>query len=190
MTLRIVLVVHRLGGKEGLMNFGRGTITDYLQHVVQCRSNDCVIATAAMIANVSYDTAAQRSPVPVGERGLYSSEILRILESVTGISWSGPQFALWHPIYRLKITNGPFVVVIRRPWKWNTLHCLAISNGCVHDPEYRCRQSMDEYPRRRWRVVAIYRPVVAERLMAVREYHRRQQSELLAVLRRRAQCCT
>jgi len=163
---------------------------DYLQHVVQRCSNDCVIATAAMIADVSHDVAAERSPVPLGKRGLYPGEILRILESVTGVSWLGPQFAWWRPILRLSSANYPFAVVIRQPWKWKRAHCLAVYNGYVHDPGYPCGCSMNEYQRRQWRVVGVYRPVVAERLMAVRQYHGRQRSEFVAFFRRRAKCCT
>ena len=55
---------------------------DYLGHIVQRQSNDCGIAAAAMIAEVPYETAAQRNPVPSGERGLFPREIVRILESV------------------------------------------------------------------------------------------------------------
>ena len=162
---------------------------DCLRHIMQRTANDCAIAAAAMVGEVSYDTAAERSPVPVGKRGLNPREIISILESVTGVTWRGPQFAWWCRIPRLNGLEHPFVVVIRRPWTLATQHCVAMYDGYVYDPACSCCCRMNEYERRCWRVVAIYRPAVAERLLAVRQFHIRQRAELLAVLRRRSRLC-
>jgi hypothetical protein len=158
------------------------TKANRLQHIVQRQSNDCTIATAAMIAGVPYEMAAARSPVPVGTRGLWPSEIL---ESVTGVSWLGPQFAWWRPIRCFSFTSCPLVVVIRRPWKWETLHCVAVYNGFVYDPGFGCPLSMSEYSRQHWRVVSVYRPAAVERLMKVWQYHRSQNSGMRLAIRRR-----
>ena len=154
---------------------------------MQRGEKDCVFATAAMIADISYEIAVRRSPIAVKkQRGLYSNEVLRVLEAVTGVRWRGPGFAWWRPLFRLSLGIHPVAVVIRRPWRWATLHCIALYQDIVYDPEYPGGCSIEMYQRRHWRVVQIYRPTDAERLLMVREYRARQRAEVIAILRRRA----
>jgi hypothetical protein len=150
---------------------------DSLRHIVQRQSNDCMIATAAMIAAVDYEVAAMQSPVSVGQRGLFPKEIISILESVTGVIWLGSTFRWWRPIEAVGSDVSPVVVTVRRPWRWRTLHCVAVYKGMFHDPEYHCGLSMNEYDRRRWRVVHSYSPESVDRLLEIRENRYRQDPE-------------
>ena len=155
----------------------------FLQHIMQRHSNDCVVATAAMVAGVTYDTAAARSIVPVGERALSASETVSVLEAVTGVSWIGPKFAWWQPIRYILGKDCPVVVAIRRPWRFRTFqHCVPVHDGYVNDPEFVRPVLMNKYERRHWTVVEIYRPAVVGQLMEVLRYHRRQRSGMRACL--------
>src|SRR5262249_10371426 len=133
-----------------------------------------------------YDVAAEQSPVSIGLRGLFPREIIHILESVTGVTWLGPRFAWWRPIKGVVNNDSPVVVTIRRPWKWRTLHCVAVYKGYAYDPEYHCRMPMNESQRRHWRVVDLYLPEAVDQLMAVREHRKRQKSGMRAAIPRRA----
>jgi hypothetical protein len=159
------------------MGFERFNV-DCLEHVRQFGLDNCVIATAAMIGDVSFETAAARSPVPLGARGLCPNEIIRILEAVTGVSWDGPRFVLWPRVSHLAKTDYPFAVGIREPWTWQPIHCIAIYKDWVHDGHYPWGYRKNEYPKRHWRVLDSYHPVNPERLLAVRQYRKQQRAEL------------
>ena len=64
-----------------------------LRHVMQRRRNDCVIATAAIVATVPYPVAAQHSSVQLGKRGLRPNEVLRLLRQTTGVDWQN--LSIW-----------------------------------------------------------------------------------------------
>jgi len=96
-----------------------------LQHIMQRHRNDCVIATAAIVANVSYETAAAHSPVEPGKRGLHTREVVRVLKRVTGISWRSPEFGWFRPTSRFVAQPSPLVLGLRQPWNWRReWHCI------------------------------------------------------------------
>jgi hypothetical protein len=139
-------------------------------HVRQRSMNDCVIATVAMVANLPYDAVAERAPVAIGSRGLWPHEVRRLLLEATGVPWNYPRYAWLRRIARIAIGEDLAVAVIRRPWRWGTLHCIGVQGGLIRDPELARGYRADEYPRCHWRTLVVLRPESAIRLMFVQHF--------------------
>jgi hypothetical protein len=129
-----------------------------LRHVMQRRRNDCVIATAAIVATVPYPVAAQHSSVQPGKRGLRPNEVLRLLRETTGVDWRISQFGWFGTPPRIAVTNEPVVLIVRQPWRYWRRHCIAMKDGWVYDPALSRPYLIHEYERRNWPVAAILRP--------------------------------
>ena len=140
------------------------------RHVVQRRSNDCAIATVAMTAGETYEGVAERSPVLVGSRGLFPHEVHNLLVIATGVPWRAPRYGWLQPIASFAIEVDPVVALIRRPWRWRTLHWVAVQGGWIHDPEFPWRLHAESYPRGHWRTMRVLRPESALRLMFVQQF--------------------
>jgi hypothetical protein len=144
--------------------------TAIARHVVQRRNNDCAIATVAMTANETYNDVALRSPITIGSRGLFPWEVHLLLVSATGVPWVAPRYGWLRPIEHFAIAPDPLVALIRRPWRWRTLHWVAVQGGWIHDPEYPRRLRAESYPRRHWRTITVLRPESALRLLFVQHF--------------------
>jgi hypothetical protein len=144
-----------------------------LKQVRQRTSCDCVIATIAMVSNLSYGEVASRSPVRPGTRGLRYREIRQLLENTTGISWSETGGGWLRNVEKWADSDSTLVLGIHRPWRWLTLtdHCIAVQQGCVYDPNYPRAIFSSDYDNRHWRVTAVFRPADAKRLFAVRQFY-------------------
>lgn len=140
-----------------------------VRHVMQQRTKDCIIATAAMVGHVPYERAAELSPVQSEARGMFAPEILQMLRAVTETPWSGPWFAWLCPVGRLARRPYPIVAIIRRPWHWWTLHGVVLGNGRIYDPEHPRPFEPFDYDRRHWRVTGYYVPRDPAALAAVRQ---------------------
>jgi hypothetical protein len=139
-----------------------------LHHVAQKGQNDCVIATAAWVANVSYEEAAARSPVPVGSRGLRWNESCYLLESLTGTPWN-PSPSWWRRVSRLKTSDELCILITRKPWHLRTFHCIALEGKWVYDPAFAHPFTRREYLWKHWRVSLMFFPDSPEKLVDVRK---------------------
>jgi hypothetical protein len=137
---------------------------------VQRTKNDCAIATVAMVANVDYEDIAKRSPAMIGSRGLFPPELHHMLVASTGVPWNRPRYDWLRPIAHFAMAALPLVAIIRRPWRWRTLHCIALQGGWFHDPEFPSGFRVEEYPRRHWRAVVVFVPESALRLLFVQHF--------------------
>jgi hypothetical protein len=142
-----------------------------VQHVRQRTSCDCVIATAAIVANLPYAEAARVSPVQPGRRGLFSSETRSILFATTGVRWFGPRLAWFRGLSHFATMPSLRVIDIRRQktlselFKLGTIsHCIATRNGIIFDPEFDNPISVADYPRLDWTVIGYYTPWNANKL--------------------------
>ncbi len=140
------------------------------QHVLQRRQDDCVIATVAMVANVTYEDISERSRVRIGSRPVGLLELHRLLVTATGVPWQRPRYGWLRPVARYANISNPAVIIIRRPWRWLTLHCVALQGGWIHDPEFPRGYRPEEYPRRHWRSVTVLRPESDLCLMFVQQF--------------------
>ncbi len=153
-----------------------------IRHVAQRGPMDCSIACAAMIAEIPYEIALQRSPAICATKGALPLEVIVILEATTGVSWRNPKFGWYRPIAKLTPKEYPILVVIRQPWKWRTLHCVVVAGEFVHDPQAQGPIRISEYWRKQWRVIHTYHPTHPERLIAVRHFYQEQRPVDLSVV--------
>ena len=138
-----------------------------LDHVMQKKRNDCVIAAAAWAANADYEVAAELSPVEVGSRGLFSYETCQLLQSITGTRWRvSPTW--YRKVGRFTPQGQICLVTVRRPWRWRIRHCIGVTDQWIYDPEFPHAFRPSEYPRRHWRVVRIFRATSANLLLETR----------------------
>jgi hypothetical protein len=140
------------------------------RHVVQRKKNDCAIATVAMTANLPYEHIAEQCPVAVRSRVAGPTDMHRLLVAATGVPWYKRRRGWLRPIAYFATVPDPVIVLIRRPWKWNTRHWVAIQGGWIHDPEFPRGLRAESYPRRHWRTISVLRPESALRLMFVQHF--------------------
>ncbi len=151
---------------------------EHLRHVRQRTSCDCVIATAATVAQVDYEAAVAKSLVVPGARPMTPRELRWLLEAVTGVAWQRPAWGWRRTVEAWADTESTLVVVARRPWHWRTLHCVAVLQGWVYDPEFSGGRPVAFYDRRDWRVVQVYRPKKPEQLTLMRQKRLRSAARL------------
>src|SRR5262249_51722869 len=126
---------------------------------------DCVVATAATVANLPYLHVAAVSPVKPGARVMYPWEILSLLHKTTSVRWGGPCSAWFRSLTTLSNSSTTLVLTIRKPITFGDFfrfrlnyHCIAALNGTILDPEFGGPVRNTEYPRKEWVVVGYYLP--------------------------------
>jgi hypothetical protein len=136
-----------------------------LAHVAQRTDCDCVVATAAIVANVPYSEAAAVSPVQPGARAMYPREIRSLLHKTTTIRWWGPCYAWFRSLTTLSNSSTTLVLSIRRPMTFRDFlrprvnyHCIAVLRGMILDPELAGPMRNTDYARKDWTVVGYYSP--------------------------------
>ena len=116
------------------------------------------IATAAIVAQVPYETAARQSPVRPGQRDLFPKEVVRLLERTSGVAWRRLHFGWFGRVSRFVPQGDVVVLGIRQPWRWWRRHCIAIRDGWIYDPNYPLACSIEKYERRNWIVEVVFQP--------------------------------
>ncbi len=144
-----------------------------LNHVQQRANCDCVVATAATVANVDYPYAADRSPVVPGSRVMYPVEIGELLQRTTGIRWRGPCRLWWRSWKSFVDAPSSCVLAIRKKWSipWKNCHCVTAGLGLVYDPEFPAAAPLIEYARRNWSILYYFRPHDFSELRQVQEHN-------------------
>jgi hypothetical protein len=155
-----------------------------LNHVRQQTHCDCVIATAALVANCPYGSAAEISPIPPGERAFRPREIQLLLTSVTGVKWRGPKRNWLGTLESFAKCDQIVVLLIRRkqPLLSITLtagvaHCIALTGGMVYDPECEGPVHFKEYSRANWSILAFYSTRNMNGLRSVQEANQKAHRE-------------
>jgi hypothetical protein len=130
-------------------------MASYLNYVSQRTLSDCGIAVAAMLADVSYERAAQVTPRKVFRQGMYYCEMLALLEQLTGTGWRRTSLrrrcSLSQVIEALSASSRPAAICIRSP-NGRAKHYIAVQNQLVYCPAYHedapCLPA--RYKRRNW----------------------------------------
>jgi len=138
-----------------------------LDHIVQKKRNDCVIAAAAWAANADYEAAADLSPVEPGSRGLFPAETCQLLQSLTGTRWR--MSPTWYSKVRKFTPRGQICLVsVRKPWHLRIRHCIGVTDQWIYDPAFPHAFRPIEYPRRDWRIVRVFRATSPDLLSEAR----------------------
>ena len=129
-------------------------------HVPKRQWMGCAVATAAMLADRSYEEVAAHWPQLSEARMRKPGELCALLEAVTDVEW---QFSpCWHPqphLYQFTVPPWPVAVFAQDA----ELHprfslWIVLNDAIVHDPAERAAYSMIDYPRREWVVSCVVQP--------------------------------
>jgi hypothetical protein len=150
-----------------------------MKHIPKQEWMGCAVASAAMVADLSYDEVAAHWPDLDAARLRGAKDLCNLLESVTEIRWKLSQ--CWRPmkaVHEFPFPDWPVAVFINdaalRPrfGQW-----IVVRGEIVHDPGHSSAHIVSRYPLRDWVVTWITQPVrpnelarsqVRNRLRAVR----------------------
>jgi hypothetical protein len=132
-----------------------------MNHVPKQQWMGCAVATAAMLADLSYEEVAAHWPDLDEARMRYPRELCTLLEAVTDTEWQ--LSPCWHPqphVHQFSFPQWPVAVFIQdaalRPrfGQW-----IVLKDKIVHDPGARTAYSVTKYPLRDWVVTCVAHPV-------------------------------
>jgi hypothetical protein len=137
-----------------------------MNHVPKQQWMGCAVATAAMLADRSYEAVAAHWPELDEARMRSPTELCALLEAVTDTNW---QFSpCWHPQPRVGeflIPEWPVVVFIEDAvvhphfGQW-----IILKDDVVRDPGEWTPYPVSRYPRRDWVVTLVAQPARPEEL--------------------------
>jgi hypothetical protein len=132
-----------------------------MNHVPKQQWMGCAVATAAMIADLTYDEVAAHWPDLDEARMRLPHELCALLQGVTDAEW---QFSpCWHPqnpVDKFPFPQWPTAAFIHddalRPrfGLW-----IVVRGEVVHDPGESTVYTVARYPRRDWVVTVLAEPV-------------------------------
>jgi hypothetical protein len=132
-----------------------------MKHVVKEQWMGCAVASAAMLADLTYEDIAARTPALDAARLRWPHELCALLGGVTGARWR--YTACWSPrpeLCRFAAPLWPVAAFVQdAPSRPRLGQWVVIHGEIVHDPESRSAQHMSRYPRRNWRIAWVAQPV-------------------------------
>jgi hypothetical protein len=142
-----------------------------MNHIPKQQWLGCAVATAAMIADRSYEEVAAHWP-DLDEAGTRSpGKLCALLEAVTDTEWHFSP--CWYPQPRVdEFVPPPWPVCLfiqndgLRPrfGQW-----IVLEGEVIHDPGERTVHAVSAYPRRDWVVSLVAQPVRPEELAQIRD---------------------
>jgi hypothetical protein len=141
-----------------------------MKHVPKQQWMGCAVATAAMLADRSYEEVAAHWPELDGARMRSPRELRALLEAVTGKEWY--LSPCWHPQPRVREFVSPqwsVAVWIQdanfhpRFGQW-----IVIKDGIIYDPGQSTEYLVCNYPRRDWVVTVVVQSVPPEDFVRIK----------------------
>jgi hypothetical protein len=148
-----------------------------MNHIPKQRWMGCAVATAAMLANRTYEDVAGHWPDLDEARMRTPRELCALLEAVTDTDWH--LVPCWHPQPRVgEFAPPPWPVAVwiqdaaLRPQfaQW-----IVIDGDVVHDPGEGTAQPVSSYRLRDWLVELVVQPTRPEEVPCLREAKRLQR---------------
>jgi hypothetical protein len=119
----------------------------------------CAIATAAMIADSTYEEVAARCPGEDPARLRWPHRLRRLLETMTQSRWR--RRWLWRrcPVRDFPFPDWPVAVFLQDGW-WRPHfgQWVVVKGPLVHDPALPGAVVIDRYPRKDWLVAKLLQP--------------------------------
>ncbi len=137
-----------------------------MKHIPKQEWLGCAIASAAMVADLTYDEVAAHWPDLDAARLRGAKELCSLLESVTETRWELSQ--CWRPVKAVRafpFPDWPVAVFINdaalRPHfgQW-----IVVRREIVHDPSQPSAHIVSRYPLRDWVVTWITQPMRPDEL--------------------------
>jgi hypothetical protein len=128
-------------------------------HIPKKHPTGCAVATAAMIADLTYDEVAAWGLKPDPAKLRYTRQLLALLEDLTEMRWRTSGIWRPHTVGSYHFPAGPVAVLIQDAWlrprygQW-----IAVRGPIIHDPGLPCACLVKHYPRRDWSVSAVLEP--------------------------------
>ena len=137
-----------------------------MKHIPKQQLMGCAVASAAMLADVSYEEVAAHWPDLDEARMRWPREFCALVEAVTDSEWHFSP--CWHPqlpVRKFPFPKWPVAAFIQdadlRPrfGQW-----IVVRHEIVHDPGEWAAHIVSRYPRRDWVVTCMAQPAWPEDL--------------------------
>jgi hypothetical protein len=147
-----------------------------MNHIPKQQWMGCAVATAAMLADRSYEEVAAHWPDLDEARMRSPRELCVLLEAVTDTEWY--LSPCWHPQPRVReFVPPPWSVAV---WIQDAAfhphfgQWIVIKDEFVYDPGEWTEHSVRSYPRRDWVVTLVAQPMPSEEFVRIRDRKRAQ----------------
>jgi hypothetical protein len=156
--------------ENGLLEFS------FMRHIPKQEWMGCGVASAAMIAFLSYEDVATHWPEFDAASLRNPGGFCSLLESVSQIRWHLSQ--CWHPVKKVceyPFPQWPVAVLIADSVPHSQFEqWIVVRGSIVHDPGHWTAHAVSTYPRRNWLVRWMAEPVRPEELVQSQAQNRRR----------------
>jgi hypothetical protein len=131
-----------------------------MKHVAKKDWMGCAVATAAMLADLTYEEVAARPSLPDLARTRYPKELCALLAAVTGSKWRITTFWFRRPVLaHFSFPEWPVAVFLQdAPYRPRLGQWVVVNRDIVHDPGEWTVYTVRKYPRHDWRIVSLAQP--------------------------------
>jgi hypothetical protein len=131
-----------------------------MKHVPKRDWMGCAVATAAMVADFTYDEVAARPSLPDLARTRYPKELCALLTGVTGSEWRVTTFWFRRPVLtHFSFPEWPVAVFLQdAPYHPRLGQWIVVKRELVHDPGEWAVYTVRKYPHRDWRIASLVQP--------------------------------
>src|SRR5262245_60202076 len=131
-----------------------------MKHVAKQDWMGCAVATAAMVADLTYEEVAARPSLPDLARTRDPKGLRALLAGVTGSEWRLTTFRFRRPVLaHFSFPEWPVAVFLQdAPWRPRLGQWVVVKRELVHDPGEWTVYTVRKYPRRDWRIASLAQP--------------------------------
>lgn len=131
-----------------------------MKHVRKQDWMGCAVATAAMLADLSYEEVAAWPSLPSLARTRWPQEMCTLLESVTECKWRVTTLWSRRPMLaHFSFPEWPVAVFLQdAPFYPRRGQWVVVKRNLVHDPGENTVHMANKYPRREWRIASLAEP--------------------------------
>jgi hypothetical protein len=131
-----------------------------MKHVAKRDWMGCAVATAAMLADLTYEEVAARPSLPGLPRTRLPQALCALLQGVTGSQWRVSTFWLRRPLLNhFSFPEWPVAVFLQdAPYRPRLGQWVVVNREIVHDPGEGTGYTLRKYPRHDWRIASIAQP--------------------------------
>jgi hypothetical protein len=131
-----------------------------MKHVAKQDWMGCAIATAAMLADFTYEEVAARPSLPDLARTRYPKELCALLAGVTDSQWRLTTFWFHRPVLaHFCFPEWPVAVFLQdAPSRPRLGQWVVVKQELVHDPGEWTVHTVRKYPRRDWWIASLAQP--------------------------------
>src|SRR5262249_20482068 len=131
-----------------------------MKHVAKQDLMGCAVASAAMLADLTYEEVAARPSLPDLARTRWPKEFCALLNGVTDSEWRVTTFWFRRPVLaHFSFPAWPVAVFVQdAPSRPRLGQWVVVKRELVHDPGERTVYTVSKYPRRDWRIASLAQP--------------------------------